>query len=96
MAKIRLTRKHHLGYEGARAMAERLARDLKEQLDARYHWEDSRLVFSRKGAEGWLDVGDDSIDIEVRLGMLLTPMKPRIERVIHERLDRIEQDTRTA
>ncbi|MGD8310843.1 MAG: polyhydroxyalkanoic acid system family protein, partial [Chromatiales bacterium] len=80
MAKIRLSRKHGLGYEGARAMADRLARDLEEQLKGRFHWEESRLVFSRKGAEGWLDVGDDRIDIEIRLGLMLTPMKPAIER----------------
>jgi putative polyhydroxyalkanoate system protein len=87
MSKIKVTRQHAMGGKKARAAVEKLASSLGEELDADYHWEGSSLQFTRTGASGHIDVGDDDVKIEIKLGMLLTPLKGKIEKTIEEKMD---------
>lgn len=87
MALIKLKRKHALGQEKARSTVEALAKKLQDELDANYHWEGSTLQFTRSGASGHIDVGDEELDIEIKLGMLLSPLKGKIEKTIQEEID---------
>lgn len=87
MALIKLKRKHALGQEKARSTVEALAKKLQDELDAKYHWEGSTLQFSRSGASGHIDVSDEEVDIEIKLGMLLSPLKGKIEKTIQEEID---------
>jgi hypothetical protein len=36
-----------------------------------------------------MHVGEDSIALDIKLGLLLTPLKPAIEREIHTMLDKL-------
>ncbi len=87
MALIKLKRKHALGAQKARSTVDALAKKLENQLDANCHWEGSTLQFSRSGASGHIDVSDDEVDIEIKLGMLLSPLKGKIEKTIEEEID---------
>jgi putative polyhydroxyalkanoate system protein len=84
MAKISLQYNHQLGYGVAYEKLANIAQDLSDRLDADYYWEDSRLMFSRSGANGWLQVGDDEIAVEITLGRVLSLMKGKIERTIDD------------
>jgi putative polyhydroxyalkanoate system protein len=87
MAKINIKRNHHLGLEDARTQVEKIAQSLKSELQADYQWQGNTLVFQRAGASGTIDVGEDFIDLDVKLGMALSLMKGRIEDIITAKLD---------
>lgn len=87
MATIKVKRRHALGTKKARSAVEALARKLQKDLDAEYHWEGSTLQFKRSGASGHIDVSDRELAIEIRLGLLLSPLKGRIEQTIKDEID---------
>ena len=87
MATIKVTREHSLGTDKAHDTVENLAKKLKKDLDADYHWEGSTLKFSRSGASGEIQVSDDKVQVEVKLGMLLTPLKGSIQKTIEDEID---------
>jgi len=95
MAKISIGAKHHLSHPKARAAAERLAKDLEQRFDLAWDWEGDDVHFERPGVSGRMHVGKTEITLDVRLGLLLTPLKPAIEREIHAQLDKLA-GTKTA
>ena len=60
---------------------------LVEKLAADYRWEKDRLVFKRSGASGFVRIGDQEVEVQVKLGMLLTPLKGTIEKSIKDYLE---------
>jgi putative polyhydroxyalkanoate system protein len=88
MAKIHVTREHQLGLEAARAEIERIAQRVQDEFGADYCWEDDTLEFSRPGVSGHITVSDDTIDLTIKLGLLLAPMKHQIEERIVAKIDR--------
>lgn len=87
MAIIHITRYHHLDQATVRANVQELAETLVEKLSAEYKWEKDRLIFKRSGASGFVRIGDQELEVEVKLGMLLSPLKGSIESTITEYLD---------
>ena len=87
MSKIHIKRTHNLSRDDARARVETIAKDLKKKLDANYAWQGDSLKFKRTGASGSIDLGKDFIDINIELGMMLTPMKGKIEQSIKEHVN---------
>lgn len=87
MSKIKVKRQHALGAKKARSAVEKLAEKLHEDLEADYHWEGSTLQFSRTGATGHIDVGDEEVSIEIKLSLLLSPLKGKIEKTIEDEID---------
>ena len=85
MAIIHIKTKHHLSHEDAIARVEKIAQDLEKKLDAKYAWKGDALLFQRKGASGSIDVGKDTIEFKIKLGMMLAPIKGKIEKVIREK-----------
>jgi putative polyhydroxyalkanoate system protein len=89
MAQIQIRRRHGLDHTHARATAEKLAAALASEYHADYQWQNDELTFRSSGIEGRLNVGTDEVEINVRLGMLLRPLKGKIETGIRSRLDAI-------
>ena len=87
MPQIQIRRRHGLDHTRARATAEKLAVALASEYHAEYQWQDDDLKFRAPGIEGQLHVGKDEVEINVRLGMLLTPLRGKIESGIQTRLD---------
>lgn len=94
MSRIRLERRHSLGLEGARDVAERVAADLQREHGVRSRWHGSELHFDRPGLSGRLMVGESTLDLEVKLGMLLSPIRGALESAMIARLDRELRDDR--
>src|SRR5437762_3545419 len=87
MATINIHRQHTLGKEGARHAVERVAQQLRNRLQTAYHWDGDSLIFSRSGADGRIEVDDREIAINIKLGLMLSPMKGIVEDQIERYLD---------
>jgi putative polyhydroxyalkanoate system protein len=93
MPNIHIKRSHNLPHDQARARVEEIARDLKKKLNADYAWKGDSLRFKRTGASGSIDVSEGFIDINIQLGMMLSPMKAKIEKSIREQMNVALADT---
>jgi putative polyhydroxyalkanoate system protein len=87
MTTIHITKSHQLDEETVRANVQELADMLADKLAAEYQWKKDRLVFKRSGANGFVRIGNQELEVEVKLGMLLTPLKGTIERTITDYLE---------
>ena len=88
MANINIKRAHNLGRNVARQKVEEIAHHLQDKLNAKWSWKGDSLHFQRSGASGSVDVGDDYVEFNVKLGMLLTPMKGTIENAIQQEVNK--------
>jgi len=87
MATIHIKRQHHLDNATVRKEIQNLADKLSKDLSAKYNWEGDRLVFKRSGANGHIEISDGEVDIEIKLNMMLTPLKSTIEKTVTSYLD---------
>ena len=89
MSHINIHRSHTLSPAKARESAERMAAQLDEKFQLDHYWQGNRLYFERSGVNGHIDVEETEVRIHVRLGFLLTPLKPRFEQAIHRYMDEL-------
>lgn len=87
MTMIRIRRRHRLGARRARQLASNIARDLERDYGMAHHWRDSVLQFHRSGIKGSLEVAEDSIELNMELGLAMRPFRERIEAGVASRLD---------
>lgn len=89
MSLIHIRKKHTLGRTKARQTAEKMAKSLTSEYNAKCKWHKDDLQFTSKGVKGRLHVGQEEVDIKLELGMMLRPLKGKIERSIRAQLDDI-------
>lgn len=89
MPAISIARKHALSHRKAKDVAEKIAKDLQKRFELDYAWHGDHIDFERPGVSGRMHVAKDRIALDVRLGLLLTPLKPSIEREINAMLDKL-------
>jgi putative polyhydroxyalkanoate system protein len=82
MSQIVVRRPHSLPLPEARALAESLARRLREDFGGAYTWAGDTLSFRRPGVTGEVAVRPDRFELTVDIGLLLLPFHARIEREI--------------
>ncbi len=87
MATILVKRNHNLDKKHIRKEVEHLAEKLRDELSIDYQWDKDRLVFERTGAKGFIDVSKDDVTVEIKLNLILTPLKGTIEKSITNYLD---------
>jgi len=89
--EIHIERHHALGLAEARKLALRWAESARDKLamDCAYEQGEAAdlLRFSRAGVDGEMQVTGTQFLIDARLGLLLGPLKGRIESEIVKRLD---------
>jgi putative polyhydroxyalkanoate system protein len=90
MATIRIDRPHHRSQADAKVLVGRIARDFEKRFDLAWHWDGDDVHFRRPGVSGLMHVGETNIVLEVRLGLLLAPLKPAIERQMNAHLDDLD------
>ncbi|PQZ92662.1 MULTISPECIES: polyhydroxyalkanoic acid system family protein [Pseudomonas] len=88
MARITVERAHSLGKEGARAKADKLADKLKAQYGLASSWSGDTLNLKRSGVKGAVVVGEDSLRIDVELGLLMSAMSGTVKAEIEKALDK--------
>ena len=82
MATIVVRRKHDLGLAKAKGLAESMARRLRDGYGGSFAWNGNDLHFERTGATGSVAVTKEGFQVRVELGLLLSPLRSRIEREI--------------
>ncbi|WP_374441680.1 polyhydroxyalkanoic acid system family protein [Pseudomonas panipatensis] len=88
MSRIHVERSHSLGREAARAKAQKLAEKLASEHGVSYAWQGDVLAFKRSGVDGRIEVSDDRVAVEVKLGMLLSAMGGLLKGEIERALDK--------
>ena len=87
MATIHIKRTHKLDQEHIRQEVQNLADKLTNELGVSCQWQDERLHFERTGAKGDIEIGEGYLQFKLKLGMLLSPLKGKIESSVVEYLD---------
>ncbi len=85
-----IRRSHRLGIEEARSRADRIAGNLSQQYSLTSTWQGDYLVVKGTGVNGHLIVAEESIELQVKLGLALKimegPIRSAIENTIDEHL----------
>ena len=89
MAEIKVVRKHRLTVAQARKIAQKTADDLANEYNLQSEWHGDTLRFSRSGVDGAMAVSAHEIRLDVKLGLLLSAFRSRIEQHIEHRLDEL-------
>ncbi|MFM5335665.1 polyhydroxyalkanoic acid system family protein [Aeromonas enteropelogenes] len=85
LSTIQVSRRHELGLAAAQLAAEAIAQDMGEsyQLDCEWANEDeTELRFRGSGVQGLLTLDEDSLHLEVHLGLMLLPVRSVLEQEI--------------
>ncbi len=82
MPRISVRRQHAFGLAKAKDLARSIARRLKDDYGGSFGWQGDVLHFERPGASGSVAVTKDDFRVHVDLGVLLSPLRSRIEREI--------------
>lgn len=88
MAELVFERAHSLSLAAARAIAQRLADEMRSEYGVDSRWQGDELHFSRTGLSGVLRVDTDRIRLDAQLGFLFSAFKPRIEASMAANFDR--------
>lgn len=87
MPTIDIQRDHALGIEQARAVVDGIAQRMVEKFGMHTAWDGDTLVFRYSGIQGTIQVTDHDLRMQARLGLLLSPLKSRIEDEVRGKLD---------
>ena len=87
MSDIIIRRKYDKTHSEARAAAEHMALELKEEFDLDFSWEDEVMHFKRPGVSGELTLDNQEVVLSIHLGFFLSALKPSIEREINRFFD---------
>ncbi|MBO3277822.1 polyhydroxyalkanoic acid system family protein [Pseudomonas schmalbachii] len=88
MSHIRIERTHSLGLEAAREKAEKLGERFAREYGLSHGWRGNTLVFQRTGVDGRIDVSEDRVVVDIRLGLLLSAMGGVLKSEIERGLDK--------
>lgn len=89
MSRIHFRRDHELGVEQARERIAEVAQRLEREFHVACQWQGNRLSFKRPGASGVIDVADDVVTLDIRLGLFLAPMRHTIALRIDDKLSSV-------
>lgn len=87
MPDIHITRAHTMPVNEVRQVVERLADKLQRKFGLEPRWEGNTLHISRSGVTGQIAFDDKQVQVDVRLGLLLAPLKSTVETEILDKLD---------
>lgn len=86
MATIKVERNHGLTQDEALERAKQVVADFAKRLKADVNWKGSDASFKGAGFSGGASVTDDRIAIDVDLGLMLRPLKSKIESRLEDEL----------
>ncbi|EJM69070.1 putative polyhydroxyalkanoic acid system protein [Pseudomonas sp. GM49] len=89
MARISVERAHGLGKEAAREKADKLAQKLADQYGLEPQWSGDTLNLKRSGVKGAVHVSENSIKVDVELGLMMSAMSGMIKAEIEKALDKV-------
>ncbi|MBT3437431.1 MAG: polyhydroxyalkanoic acid synthase [Oceanospirillaceae bacterium] len=88
MASINISYPHQRTLQEAREAAQTFAGKLQAKLGVESRWQDNTLLLERTGVNGAMSLSEGLVEVDLTLGMMLTPMKGQIETEINKQLAR--------
>lgn len=88
MSQITVEREHALGYATARERAQKLVDKLVSKYDMEAAWEGDTVHLKRSGVTGEVHVAERTVQVVLKLGMMLSVMAPMIEGEVNKALDK--------
>ena len=87
MSQLIFKREHQLSFADARERVQKLADEMTESFRVSSQWDGDVLQFRRSGVKGELLVTENTIELDARLGPLLSAFKPKIQAQLDENFD---------
>lgn len=87
MSELDIRREHDLGLDRAQQIADDIAADLAEKFGVDYGWDGDYIHFERPGVSGSIQVDATHIHVTAELGLLLSYLKPAVEKEVNSYLD---------
>ena len=84
---LKIVREHSLGIEEAKRRVDQVADELGGNLGLNHRWEGDRLLVKRPGVTGHIDVGEDRVEVHVRVGLAMIMLREPIRSAIENSID---------
>lgn len=89
MADISITKKHSLGMDGARERLNKMAEELSSKYGIKSSWSGNVATLSGTGLKkGVVELKEDSVSVEITLGLLAKAMKGTIDEQVNKAFDK--------
>lgn len=89
MSDIHAHRKHNMSLEEAKKVAQELAERLEREFQLDSSWQGNTLNFNRSGVKGKLEVTEQDVSVDIKLGFMLKAFKGKIQSEIDKNIDQM-------
>lgn len=87
MSNIKISRENPFSMAEAKQRVDEFSANMASDIGVKTQWAGDQLKFDGKGAKGAITVSENSIDVDIKLGMLLSPLSGKISSKVEEALD---------
>jgi len=88
VARIVQKRQHQLAVAEVRELAEGLAEQLVSEFGGRYRWRANTISYRRSGVDAQIDCAEDAVTVDIKLGLMVSPLKGAVESEVVKMLDK--------
>ncbi|MCK5689662.1 polyhydroxyalkanoic acid system family protein [Myxococcota bacterium] len=89
MSQLSIKRSHSLSVDEAKERVSKFETKLQQSYGVSLDWKDSTSAMLRgKGFSGKLSLDASSVDVDIKLGLMLRPLKSKIQSAIEDALDK--------
>lgn len=96
MSYIHIEHFHSLNHDVTRERVEQVAAYLNRKYKVHYYWKGNQLLSRHKGCVISARIENGYIELKIRLGMLFSPMKGKIEKALRRNLRSVVGDKNRA
>lgn len=89
MSRIDVRFPHSMDHDRALQVADELAREMESHYEFEWRWVGETLQLTRSGVKGEVEILPDEIGVHLELGMMLRPLRHRIEKGVIRHLEEI-------
>lgn len=87
MSTIRIERQYRQSQDELRAGLETLGTRFQKDFDVQYQWNGQRVEFKRSGASGFIEYDDTTVRLELKLGLVLSPLAGKVRNHLEAYVD---------
>lgn len=89
MSELKFSKQHALGRQEVKERITKMENHLKEKYGVNFKWEGDRAEVKAAGVTGTLTLQDKSVDVSLKLGLLMKPMAGKIREAMDKQLERM-------
>lgn len=87
MSTICVVRKHTLDQQALRQLGDKLADKLTQKLGGSCEWRGNELNYQQGGTRAKVTLGEEMVEVNVKLGLMMTAFSSMVESEINRVLD---------